>query len=99
MKPTLSQLQRIGISCLMIRFRENGNHWLERGTITFNNNPHAEITTMFIRSMNGEKKYEIIFTLQNEQINDQFKYRFVYDGAERIFRIIDDEEIKVVNAD
>lgn len=99
MKSTLTNLQRIGISCLLIRYRENGNHWLERGTITFNNNPHAEYTTMFVRSNNGEKRYDMIFTLQNEKIDDRFTYRFVYDGAERIFRIIDDEEIKVVNAD
>lgn len=96
----LTQLQRTGISFLLLRYRENGNHWLEKGTIRFNNNPRANITTMFIRCMNNGMKTEIIYTLMDkEMIDDNYSYQFKYDGSERLFHIIDDEEIKVVNAD
>lgn len=92
----LTNLQRLGISFLLLKERETGSHYLNRGRITFGKNFMGEFINMYV-SPDIDERLQLIFTLSpKENIDVSQTYMFKYDEQNRMFRIIDEEELKVV---
>ena len=95
----LTQLQRLGISFLLLTERQKGLHSLNRGRITFGKNFLGEFINMYV-SPEQDERLQFVFTLQpNENIDVNKTYTFKYDEENRMFRIIDSDDVKVVNVD
>lgn len=86
---SLTKLQRLGISTLLMNVRNHGCEWLDSGSIEFTNNRVANWCVMFVKVINPEKKITIFqMTLEySENIDDKIKYDFQYDRYYEIYSI------------
>ena len=89
----LTKLQRLGISKLMEDLRKH-NPFVNDGTISFVNNRDGEFTNMYVKDRMG---YEFVYTLVNENIDDNIEYQYSYDGVNNIYHIVTISDLKKGN--
>lgn len=88
---TLTPLQRLGISHLLVNFRFHGNQWFQSGTITFQYNEKARTYEMWVKS--NQREIVIHFSLREcENIDVSCKYYCNYKPEDIMFTIEDDNE-------
>ena len=86
----LTNLQRIGISFLLLQAKEM-NPWLHQGTIKFSKNDKGKFINMFVKEYRTEHRF--VFTLKMEEnISDNIVYEYLYDTTNNFFRITTVEE-------
>ena len=86
----LTNLQRIGISYLLLQAREM-NPWIRQGTIRFEHLPQSTVINMYVKEYHT--KHEFVFSLkENENVSDNIIYEYLYDTTNNFFRITTVEE-------
>ena len=92
----LTNLQRLGISLLLLKVYEHDKSIDKGGLIDFKTDTNAKFINIYFRCYNN-KRYT--FTLQvDENIDDTLEYRVKYDSDNNIFRIIDMDDVMGWNA-
>ena len=92
----LTNLQRIGISFLLLQIYVKETSIDKGGLLNFKRDNNSKFINMYYRCYNN-KRY--VFTLQiNENIDDEIEYRVKFDNEYKMFRIIDMDDVKGWNA-
>ena len=86
----LTKLQRLGLSKLFEDLRKH-NPFVNDGTIEFVNNPSGEFTNMYVNDRLG---YKFQYTLTNENIDDNIKYQYSFDGVQNMYHIVTIEDLR-----
>lgn len=86
----LTKLQRLGISKLLEDLRMQ-NPFVNDGTIEFVNNPSGTYSNMYVNDRLG---YKFQYTLMDENIDDNVKYQYSFDGANNIYHIVTIEDLR-----
>ena len=88
----LTNLQRIGISFLLLQIYVKETSIDKGGLLNFKQSNNGNFITVYYRCYNN-KRY--VFTLQaNENIDDEIEYRVKFDYENKMFRIIDIDDVK-----
>ena len=88
---TLTKLQRIGISTLMVNAREHGMNGMNNGWIRFHHNVMGQFITMTVYCEINYEPFVLSFTLEERENIDNDIYDFQYDPKLNCYHIIDIE--------
>ena len=93
---TLTNLQRLGISFLILQIYAYDSSVDKGGLLDFKRDNNSKFINVYYRCYNN-KRY--VFTVQaNENIDDEIEYRVKFDNENKMFRIIDIDDVKGWNA-
>lgn len=93
---TLTNLQRLGISFLILQIYTHEPSVDKGGLLDFKRDTNSKFINVYYRCYNN-KRY--VFTVQmDENIDDEIEYRVKFDKENTIFRIIDMDDVKGWNA-
>lgn len=88
---TLTKLQRIGISTLMINARTYGLENMNGGWVKFHHNVMGQFIEMTVYYKVNNEQYLLSFTLEERENIDDDIYDFQYDPKLNCYHIIDIE--------
>ena len=92
----LTNLQRLGISFLILQLYAYDSSVDKGGLLNFKRNNNSNFINVYYRCYNN-KRY--MFTLQiNENIDEEIEYRVKFDSENKMFWIIDMDDVKGWNA-